>query len=89
MKEKQSLLPVIIIASLSPISSEKKLSEIVLTKFFERTISREIFRKTISSQRSFSTKSLREIIHLTRELIKQGDYGLVFRTASTLKTEKI
>ena len=72
---------------LRSIFSEKKLSEIVLAKFFERIISRDIIRKSISSRRNFSSKALREIIYLPRELIVQGGYDLA-RFASTLKTEK-
>ena len=59
----------------------------VLAKIFERTISREQFRKSISSRRTFSAKFFREIMHLPRELVTQGNFG-DFRIASTLKTEK-
>ena len=41
---------------LRPISNEKNLNKIVLAKFFERIISREIFLKPISSLQNFSAK---------------------------------
>ena len=65
----------------------KKLNEIFLAKFFERKVSREIFRKPISSWQNFSARSFRKEIHLLRGLIVQGYYDLV-RVARALKTEK-
>ena len=67
---------------LRPISSETKLSEVVVVKFFKRTFSLETFRKLVSSLRNFSAKSFREIIYLPCELVVLGDSDVV-RFAST------
>ena len=54
-------------------------------KFFSRNFSaKSLFEISL---RNLSSKYLRKIIDLPRELIVQGDYDLA-RFASTLKTEK-